>query len=96
MIQDGALTLGGWIWSLMVLYAFGFIGVPGWHCCSSGRGSMVSVGTLTSLAGSSCVLILFSLPDVSLSHCCIHLLQNLETTKSNYKACKKIKINYKT
>ena len=69
------------MWSLMVLYAFGFMGVPGWLCCSSGSGSMVSVGTLTSLAGSSCVLILFSLPDVSLSHCCIYLLHNCRDNK---------------
>ena len=78
----------------MVLFAFGFIGVPGSLCCSSGRGSMVSVGTLTSLARSSCVLLLFNLPDVSLFHCSIHgCYANVETTQSNKQLCKKIKIN---
>ena len=72
----------------LVLYAFGFIGVPGWLCCSSGMGSMVLVCTLTSLARSSCVLILFSLPDVSLSHCCIHSCYTIvETTNRTNKDC---------
>ena len=77
------------MWSLMVLYAFGFIGVPGWLCCCSGRGSIVSVGTLTSLARSSCVLILFSLPDVSLSHCCMHFLHNYRDNKEQLQSLQK-------
>ena len=77
------------MWSLMVLYAFGFMGVPGWLCCSSGMGSMVSVGTLTSLAGSSCVLTLFSLPDVSLSHYCIHFLHNYRDNKEKLQSLQK-------
>ena len=56
---------------------------------------MVSVGTLTSLVGSSCVLILCSLPDVSLSHCCIHLLENLETTKRTNNLAKRLKLTNK-
>ena len=55
---------------------------------------MVSVGTLTSLARSSCVLLLFNLPDVSLFHYCIHgCYKIVETTQSNKQLCKRIKIN---
>ena len=50
---------------------------------------MVSVGTLTSLAGSSCVLILCNLPDVSLSHYCINLLHNCRDNKENQQILQK-------
>ena len=47
---------------------------------------MVSVCTLTSLLGSSCVLILCSLPNVSLSHWSINTCYKIvETTKSTNK-----------
>ena len=46
---------------------------------------MVSVCTMTSLAWSSCVLILCSLPDVSLSHYCINMLQNCRDNKEHKK-----------
>ena len=57
---------------------------------------MVLVGTLTSLARSSCVLILFNLPDVSLSHYCIHSCYTIvETTKSNKQLAKRLKLTNK-
>ena len=72
----------------MVLYAFGFIGVPVGSVVPQVWGSMVSVCTLTSLARSSCVLILFSLPEVSLSHCCMHSCYTIvETANRTNKEC---------
>ena len=54
---------------------------------------MVSVCTLTSLLGSSYVLILCSLPDVSLSHCCINTCYKIvETTKSTNKLAKRLRL----
>ena len=54
---------------------------------------MVSVCTLTSLSWSSCVLILCSLPDVSLSHWCINNCYKIvETTKSNNKLAKRLRL----
>ena len=54
---------------------------------------MVSVCTLSSLLGSSCVLILCSLPDVSLSHYCINTYNKIvKTTKSTSKLAKRLRL----
>ena len=45
------------------------------------------------LLGSSCVLILCILPDVSLSHCCINTCYKIvETTKSTNKLAKRLRL----
>ena len=60
------------MWSLIDLYAFGFIGAACSLCCSSDKGSIFSLCTLISQPCSNGVLIICNLPDIPLSQCCIN------------------------
>ena len=77
-MQEGALTLGGCMWSLIYLYAMGFLLIPCWLCCSSGRGSIGSLSRLTSNPSSIGALTLCNLLAVSLSQWYIYTCKRQE------------------
>ena len=75
-MHEAALTLGVCIWSLIDMYALGFLGIPYLLCCSSGGGSLCSVFRLTSQPCSCGTLVLSNLPVVFLSQDCIKSYEN--------------------
>ena len=75
-IHEGALILRGCMWSLMDLYALGFLCTPYWICCFSGGGSILSLFKLISQFCSCGALILSNLPAVFLSHWYINSYMN--------------------
>ena len=84
-IHEGALTLGGCMWSLMDLYALGFLCTPCWLCYSSGGGSILSLFKLTSQLCSCGTLILSNLSVVFLSHWCINFYMTKQNTNKKKK-----------
>ena len=84
-IHEGALTLRGCMWSLMDLYALGFLCIPCWLYCSSSGGSIWSLFKLTSQPCSYGALILSNLPSIFLSHWFINSYVNKTTHQQEAK-----------
>ena len=84
-MHEGALTLGGCMWSLMDFYALGSLCIPYCLYCSSGGGSILSLFKLTSHAFSCGALILSNMPTVFLSHRYINSYMNKTTHQQEAK-----------
>ena len=67
-MHEGALNLRGCMWSLMDLYASGFLCNSYWLCCSSDGGSIWSLSRFNSQPYSCGILVLTNPPAVLLSH----------------------------
>ena len=67
-MQEGALIRGECIWSLMDLYALGFLFAPYGLYCSSGTGSIELKFRLNSESDSCGILTLTNLPSEFLIH----------------------------
>ena len=70
-MHEGALTLIGCIWSLMILYALGVLCITYWLCCSSGGGTMHE-GALTLIGCIWSLMVLYALGVLCITYwlCC--------------------------
>ena len=84
-MQEGALTCGGCIWSLMDLNALRFLSTPCWLCCFSCGGSIGSKFRFTSLSNSYGTLVLTNLPFVFLVNWNINSYMENRTTPTRNK-----------